>query len=164
MPRYCATIAAQASSSRPTTARWKISKQKASSRGSACRKRTVSSRQRRANSTSDNSRTVISAQASVSPHCSNTAYAESANFLGADVDCLAMSAAVAFATLIGPAAAPRRHFAGHEKSLLDTAAHALRNPLTSLRLSLDMLVHDFDDLEPEAVFRLVQRAQRTTSW
>lgn len=45
--------------------------------------------------------------------------------------------------------------------MLATVAHELRNPLTSLRLSLDMLVSDFDDLEPEAALRLVRRAQRS---
>jgi len=75
-----------------------------------------------------------------------------------------MSAGVPFATLIGPAAAPKRHIASREKSLLDTVAHELRNPLTSLRLSLDMLINDFDELEPQAALRLVQRAQRSASW
>jgi signal transduction histidine kinase len=75
-----------------------------------------------------------------------------------------MPAVVAFATLIGPAAVPRRHVASREKTLLDTVAHELRNPLTSLRLSLDMLVNDFDDLDPQAALRLVQRAQRSASW
>jgi signal transduction histidine kinase len=75
-----------------------------------------------------------------------------------------MPAVVAFATLIGPAAVPRRHVASREKSLLDTVAHELRNPLTSLRLSLDMLINDFDELEPQAALRLVQRAQRSASW
>jgi signal transduction histidine kinase len=75
-----------------------------------------------------------------------------------------MPAAITFATLIGPAAAPLRHVAGREKSLLDTVAHELRNPLTSLRLSLDMLIKDFDELEPQTAFSLVQRAQRSASW
>ena len=75
-----------------------------------------------------------------------------------------MPAVVAFATLIGPAAVPRRHVASREKTLLDTVAHELRNPLTSLRLSLDMLINDFDELEPQAALRLVQRAQRSASW
>jgi signal transduction histidine kinase len=75
-----------------------------------------------------------------------------------------MPAVVAFATLIGPAAVPRRHVASREKSLLDTVAHELRNPLTSLRLSLDMLINDFDELEPQVALRLVQRAQRSACW
>jgi signal transduction histidine kinase len=48
--------------------------------------------------------------------------------------------------------------------LLDTVAHELRNPLSSLCLSLDMLVHDYDCLEPEAALRLVKRAQRSAIW
>jgi signal transduction histidine kinase len=75
-----------------------------------------------------------------------------------------MPAVLAFGTLIGPAAVPGRHVAGREKTLLDTVAHELRNPLTSLRLSLDMLIKDFDDLDPQAAFSLVQRAQRSACW
>src|SRR5438874_531584 len=59
MPRYWPTIASHASSLRPTTASWKISKQKRSSEPSPLRKRNVSSRQRRASSTSGSSRTLI---------------------------------------------------------------------------------------------------------
>jgi signal transduction histidine kinase len=36
--------------------------------------------------------------------------------------------------------------------------------LASLRLSLDMLVTDFDALEPENALRLMQRAQRSVTW
>jgi signal transduction histidine kinase len=57
-----------------------------------------------------------------------------------------------------------RHAPNRAKNLLDTVAHELRNPLASLRLSLDMLVLDFDRLEPEAKMGLVRRAQRSASW
>src|SRR6267378_5860199 len=70
------------------------------------------------------------------------------------------AAPVAFATLVGPVVAPGRRPAKSERDLLATVAHELRNPLASLRLSLDMLVHDYDDLEPEAAARLIRRAQR----
>ena len=53
----------------------------------------------------------------------------------------------AFVTLIGPAQPARHQPSSSESHLLATVAHELRNPLASLRLSLDMLVHDFDDLE-----------------
>jgi NtrC-family two-component system sensor histidine kinase KinB len=72
------------------------------------------------------------------------------------------TAPVAFATLVGPLDSTRRHPApSREKHLLATVAHELRNPLASLRLSLDMLVNDFDDIEPEVALRLVRRAQRS---
>jgi signal transduction histidine kinase len=77
---------------------------------------------------------------------------------------------VAFATLVGPVESTRRGNTNHsapgraDKHLLATVAHELRNPLASLRLSLDMLVNDFDELEPEAALRLVRRAQRSTRW
>jgi NtrC-family two-component system sensor histidine kinase KinB len=70
---------------------------------------------------------------------------------------------VAFATLVGPtqtARTPR----GHRPNLLDTVAHELRNPLASLRLSLDVLLNDFDELDAEAALRLVNRAQRSAAW
>src|SRR5260370_33221470 len=74
-------------------------------------------------------------------------------------------AGVSFATLVGPARPARRKTARRKPSshLLATVAHELRNPLTSLRLSLDMLVHDFDHLEPENALRLVLRAQRSVT-
>lgn len=70
----------------------------------------------------------------------------------------------AFATLIGPALPARRQPSGRESHLLATVAHELRNPLASLRLSLDMLVQDFEELEPGAALRLIHRAQRSTCW
>ena len=70
----------------------------------------------------------------------------------------------AFVTLVGPAQPARRQPSSSESHLLATVAHELRNPLASLRLSLDMLVQDFDDLEPGAALRLIHRAQRSTCW
>src|SRR6266536_4269760 len=75
-----------------------------------------------------------------------------------------VAAPVAFATLVGPVAAPPRRTPRSEQDLLATVAHELRNPLASLRLSLDMLVHDYDDLDPEAAARLIKRAQRGVYW
>src|SRR5215471_4109275 len=69
----------------------------------------------------------------------------------------------AFATLIAPvrtSAAPR----AQQPRLIDTVAHELRNPLASLRLSLDALLNDFDELEPESALRLLRRAHRSASW
>src|SRR5258708_9851508 len=74
------------------------------------------------------------------------------------------AAPVAFATLVGPVAAPPRRTPKSERDLLATVAHELRNPLASLRLSLDMLVHDYDELEPEAAARLIKSAQRGAHW
>jgi signal transduction histidine kinase len=71
---------------------------------------------------------------------------------------------VAFATLVGPAASPASRTPKGERDLLATVAHELRNPLASLRLSLDMLVHDYDVLEPEAAMRLIRQAQRGARW
>src|SRR5882762_4340922 len=71
---------------------------------------------------------------------------------------------VAFATLVGPVEVTRRGHANQEKHLLAIVAHELRNPLASLRLSLDMLVNDFDELEPESALRLIRRARRSASW
>ncbi|HEX8966775.1 MAG TPA: HAMP domain-containing sensor histidine kinase [Chloroflexota bacterium] len=71
---------------------------------------------------------------------------------------------MSFATLVGPARSPRQQISPCESELLATVAHELRNPLASLRLSLDMLVHEFDSLEPDYALRLIQRAQRSTVW
>jgi signal transduction histidine kinase len=49
-------------------------------------------------------------------------------------------------------------------TLMATVAHELRNPLTSLRLSLDMLVSEVDDLPPERTLELIQRANRSVAW
>jgi signal transduction histidine kinase len=70
----------------------------------------------------------------------------------------------AFATLVGPAQPARRQPSKAEARLLATVAHELRNPLASLRLSLDMLVQDFEELEPDAALRLIRRAQRSACW
>jgi NtrC-family two-component system sensor histidine kinase KinB len=51
-----------------------------------------------------------------------------------------------------------------DKRLLATVAHELRNPLASLRLSLEMLVGDYDQVEPQAALRLIRRAQSSTQW
>ena len=70
----------------------------------------------------------------------------------------------AFATLVGPAQPARRQPSKAESHLLATVAHELRNPLASLRLSLDMLVQHFEELEPDAALRLLRRAQRSACW
>jgi two-component system, OmpR family, sensor kinase len=75
------------------------------------------------------------------------------------------AALVSFATLVGPARTrPAKAPARASADLLATVAHELRNPLASLRLSLDMLVSDFDELEPQDALRLIQRAQRSATW
>ena len=70
----------------------------------------------------------------------------------------------AVAALVGPAQPPRHQPSTAESRLLATVAHELRNPLASLRLSLDMLVQDFEELEPDAALRLIRRAQRSACW
>jgi signal transduction histidine kinase len=73
-------------------------------------------------------------------------------------------AASAFATLVGPTQPAACQPSICESRLLATVAHELRTPLASLRLSLDMLVSDFEDLEPAALLRLIRRAQRSACW
>lgn len=76
------------------------------------------------------------------------------------------AAPLSFTTLVGPSRQrpPQPEASRIESALLATVAHELRNPLTSLRLSLDMLVAEFDELEPQSALRLIQRAQRSATW
>lgn len=69
-----------------------------------------------------------------------------------------------FATLVGRPRAPQRQAPGCESNLIATVAHELRNPLTSLRLSLDMLVSEFDELDPQHALRLLKRAQLSANY
>jgi signal transduction histidine kinase len=73
------------------------------------------------------------------------------------------ASAASFATLVGKSRSPR-NVSKHESALLATVAHELRNPLASLRLSLDMLVTDYDELSPESAAKLLQRAQRSVTF
>ena len=70
----------------------------------------------------------------------------------------------AIATVVGPAQPTPRKPSTSEARLLATLAHELRNPLASLCLSLDLLVNDFERLDPGAALRLIRRAQRSASW
>src|SRR3979411_883557 len=74
------------------------------------------------------------------------------------------AAPVAFATLVGPLATPPRRTPNSERELLATVAHELSSPLERLRASRDILVHDYDELEPAAAARLIKRAQRGAHW
>ena len=69
---------------------------------------------------------------------------------------------VSFATLLSPTRTCEKPSSKRASAdLLATVAHELRNPLTSLRLSLDMLLNDFDELSPEAALRLIQQLADT---
>jgi signal transduction histidine kinase len=54
--------------------------------------------------------------------------------------------------------------AGRDTGLLATVVHELRNPLASLRLSLELATSDFPNLEPQALLALLQRAHRSACW
>jgi signal transduction histidine kinase len=70
---------------------------------------------------------------------------------------------VRFATLVGPQAdGDQAHTP--DRDLIAVVAHELRNPLASLRLSLDMAMSEFSDLEPEAVHGLLVKAYRSACW
>lgn len=75
------------------------------------------------------------------------------------------SAQVSFATLVPPSTrrSPRLP-ARPDRELLATVVHELRNPLTSLRLSLDMAMAEHAELDPQAVLALLERAQRSACW
>jgi signal transduction histidine kinase len=73
------------------------------------------------------------------------------------------TSAGSFATLIG-SDPPQQPTASSRSSLLAVVAHEIRNPLASLRLSLDMLVHDFDELPDGKALDLIKRAQRNVAW
>jgi signal transduction histidine kinase len=77
------------------------------------------------------------------------------------------SAPLSFATLVGPQRRARhaRGAAGkRDTGLLATVVHELRNPLASLRLSIDMAMSDLNKLEPQALMALLQRAHRSACW
>jgi signal transduction histidine kinase len=74
---------------------------------------------------------------------------------------------VSFATLVGPqrrATHVRGPAGKRDTGLLATVVHELRNPLASLRLSIDMAMADFNELEPQALLELLQRAHRSACW
>jgi signal transduction histidine kinase len=68
-----------------------------------------------------------------------------------------------FATLVGKPP-PRRQISSGESALLATVAHELRNPLASLRLSLDMLVAECDELSADRKLLLIERASRSVAF
>jgi len=77
------------------------------------------------------------------------------------------SAPLRFATLVGPARRARRTPArsgGRDTGLLATVVHELRNPLASLRLSLELATSDFQSLDQQTLLALLQRAHRSACW
>jgi signal transduction histidine kinase len=48
--------------------------------------------------------------------------------------------------------------------LLATVGHELRNPLAALGLSLDLLIEDFENLDPAQALEMLRRARRNACW
>jgi signal transduction histidine kinase len=49
-------------------------------------------------------------------------------------------------------------------TILATVSHELRNPLTSLRLSLDLLIGGLDDMDRDTTLEVLRRALRGACW